>query len=950
MSQLILIIHPRILKLNLQIDDEEIIQALDRKANIECLKRDQEQDQTLVEAFLNAQEKKNNLYISEYDGLLYHKEIIGGTEVRQIVTPENRRGDVLRLAHDSVMGGHLAREKTLSRIKLSFWWPNMKSSVADYCTKCFECQGRRRKTCWDRVPITAITRPSESFEIVHVDIIGEIFPHSSSGHAYVLIMVDQYSRWPEAVPLRKLTAKATCEALLEIFARTGVASVVVSDQGSNFRSKMTIEFERILGTSPRFCTPMHPAANGSVERYNQTFKNMLHHIIQAGIKDWAKQIPFILWAYREIPNSTTGLSPFHLVYGKPARGPINILKEVWTGDQALPVCLNKSATEYLEDVKKRIATAADIATQHAEAAQQRYVLNYNLRSKDKKFEVGDEVLILEKDTDKKVLSRWIGPVPILEKQSDHSYLVKMPNGGNRIWHANHLRKFNARINHVLGVIHEEDEQFGSVECCPSSDDFEQTEVDFNQFVHKNCEELDQEQKQELITVLEHHRNVFSDRPGRCKIGEHVIRLKEGAEFPKRKIYRVPQKLQAEVDRQIDDLLNQGLIERGWGPYAHPIVCVKKPDDSIRICVDSQAINSITVDDKYPMANIEDLLMKVSKSRYITCVDCSAGYNQIPMAESSKEYTGFVTNRGLFQWKVMCFGLKNASSTYQRVMNQILDKESDYANAYIDDVAIHSDTWKEHLQHIDTVLTRLEDAGITLKLKKSKFGKAKIKFLGHVIGSGEHTVDKGKVEAIQKIVFPRTKKELRQFIGMASYYRGYVPNYAGIMKPLTELTKQNRSLTDPDEETVNAFNLIKLKLSTAPVLRAPDYNLPFEIQTDASDMALGACLCQTINGDEHPIAYASKKLTEAERALSTIEKESLAIIFSVKRFDAFIFGRPVTVYTDHNPLRYLTNASPPSAKLIRWKLALQRYNIVIKYRKGKDNGNCDALSRLPSEEG
>ncbi|GFU57547.1 retrovirus-related Pol polyprotein from transposon 17.6 [Trichonephila clavipes] len=343
-----------------------------------------------------------------------------------------------------------------------------------------------------------------------------------------------------------------------------------------------------------------------------------------------------------------------------------------------------------------------------------------------------------------------------------------------------------------------------------------------------------------------------------------------------------------------------------------IVCVSKKNGSIRLCVDYRHLNSFTIADAYPMQNARDLLFEVGQANYITVLDLTKGYWQIPMAEEAKPYTAFVTYHGHYQFCVMPFGMKNAGSTFQKVMDQVLVKHRAYCRSYIDDVAVFSKTWEQHMKHLCVVFQTIQRVGFTIKLKKCNFAKRRVKFLGHVVGSGQHSPDPGKVESIKNISVPTTKKEIRSFL----------------------VAEQ-------------AFTKLTAQLVKAPSLYTPNLSKPYQLYTDASATAIGACLSQIDEkGKENPIAFFSKKLTETQTRWATIEREAYAVIEALKRFDSWIVGAKIEVISDHNPLTYLTLTTPQSAKLTRWALALQRYNIAISYRKGVKHGNADALPRLP----
>ena len=282
-----------------------------------------------------------------------------------------------------------------------------------------------------------------------------------------------------------------------------------------------------------------------------------------------------------------------------------------------------------------------------------------------------------------------------------------------------------------------------------------------------------------------------------------------------------------------------------------------------------------------------------------------------------------------------------------MVDTILEPHKSYACAYIDDTAVHSTDWSVHMKHLEEVLISFAQAGVTLKLAKCNFGKSTIKFIGHVIGSGKISVIESKTQAVSNIPIPSTKKLLKSFLGMASYYREFIPNFAEIAWPLAELTKlkQQRKLTYSDLQ-VQSFNELKDALVHCVTLSVPRYDRPFIVQTDASEYAVGACLAQlNDNGLEQPLAYASAKLSEVQRRWSVIEKESYAVLFAMNKFGNITFGSRIDLYTDHNPLQYLVHGSPKSAKLTRWSLALQVHDIHVHYKKGSSNQNADCLSRV-----
>ena len=303
--------------------------------------------------------------------------------------------------------------------------------------------------------------------------------------------------------------------------------------------------------------------------------------------------------------------------------------------------------------------------------------------------------------------------------------------------------------------------------------------------------------------------------------------------------------------------------------------------------------------------------------------------------------------GLYQFRVMPFGLQGAPATFQRLVDVVIQGLDDFTAAYLDDIIVYSKTWTEHLQHIQQVMERLQKVGLKVKRKKCQFGMSRCVYLGHVIGSGVVEPEASKVEAIQSFSVPETRKEVRAFLGLTGYYRKFIPDFASIAAPLSDLTRKsspNRFKWTPE---CNApFTTLKQKMCSSPVLKTPDFAKPFTLQTDASARGVGAVLSQMSDtGEEHPVGYFSRKLLPREERYSTIEKECLAIRLGVEAFRIYLLGRHFTIQTDHRALEWMERLKENNSRLTRWSLALQPYDFEIHYRSGKDNQNADGLSRL-----
>ena len=458
--------------------------------------------------------------------------------------------------------------------------------------------------------------------------------------------------------------------------------------------------------------------------------------------------------------------------------------------------------------------------------------------------------------------------------------------------------------------------------------------------------LTESQQKQLKQLINEYRDVFALSPeelGRTNWVQHTIDTGEAAPIRMRP-YRVPEAQKEKIEKCIDDMLDQGVIRPSTSPWASPVVLVKKPDGSDRFCADLRRVNAITKKDSYPLPRIAESLDALAGTQYFSSMDLMSGYWQIEMDPESREKTAFVTHAGLFEFNVMPFGLCNAPSCFQRLMECVLRGLNwRIALIYLDDVLVYSRTFDEHLQHLRLVFDRFREAGLKLKPKKCFFGQKHVKFLGHVISPEGVQPDPAKIEAIKKYPVPRKVKDVRAFLGLANYYRKFVKDFAKIAGPLHELTKKGLKFQWTNECQA-AFDLLKTALTQAPILAYPDFTLPFDLYIDASDDALGMVLGQIQNGREVVIAYSGRKLLPAEKNYSVTEREALAAVAGVKYFQPYLYSRKFTIYTDHNAVRWLMNIREPTGRLARWALLLQQYDFEIVHRSGKSNGNADALSR------
>ena len=408
-------------------------------------------------------------------------------------------------------------------------------------------------------------------------------------------------------------------------------------------------------------------------------------------------------------------------------------------------------------------------------------------------------------------------------------------------------------------------------------------------------------------------------------------------------------MSAEADKQIEEMLKKDVIQPSSSPWASAIVMVTKKDGSKRFCVDYRKLNDITVKDAYPLPRIDASLDQLAGAKWFSCLDLNSGYWQVEVDADDRAKTAFVSRKGLFEFKVMPFGLCNAPATFERLMEAVLAGLNwKICLIYLDDIIVTGKNFEDMIKNLDEVQHKLKGAGLKLKARKCQLFAKQVDFLGHVISDQGIQTDPKKTQVVQNWPQPKTVHDVRSFLGFCSYYRRFISNFAAVAKPLHAFTERKQKFVWTDDCS-KAFETLKNRMVSSPILAHPDFTKSFTLDTDASDQAIGAVLSQQIDGKEHAIAYASRTLTRSERRYCVTRKELLALVYFVKYFRHYLYGRAFTVRTDHGSLRWLMKFKNPEGQLARWLEVLSTYEMKIEHRTGRLHQNADGLSRIPCKQ-
>ena len=888
---------------------------------VERMVSETDTDPSLVHVRKLALMDKEGYHMS--NGLIFRTRLdTFGTPVEQLCVPASFRQQCLKAAHS--IFGHPGCNRMVALLRPHFYWPCMGKDCLGYVKSCAPCQ-QMDKTVPRPNPMTereVVTRP---FSDVAVDVVGP-FPTAKGGYKFLITCIDSASRWPEAFPVRKATAKTVIGCLKSVFVRWGFPEKLTSDNGSQFAGKEFSKWLRDKGIAHARATPYHPQGNGVVERLHRTLNGVLAKTIECK-GDWAAVLPMALFFLRLTPSSSTGISPFLLTHGWEPPTPVQLLYKAWVDKEVGGADL----TEWVLDNADRIERARDKASATLIENSRKRTEAYNRKAKTRDFEVGDSVWVRKPGVDHKLKESWVGPGTVLRKNSPVSFRVQTPERTLATVNIQQLKLAHnpGKVKKITTVV--EDTNTDHI-----TDSFASATVE-NQ-------ELTSQQQQQLDEVLQAHENILTKEPGLTHLVKFDIDT-GGAEPIHQRPYSTPIALKASVDAEIDWLLEKKYIVPSSSPWASPMVTVRKADGSARLCVDFRRINSLTRQQPFFMPRVEEVVEGIGRAKFISKLDLTKGFYQVELTEKAKQITAFTCHRGAFHFTRMPFGMKNAPACFQALMQRVLGNVKSFATPYMDDVVIFSENWDDHVKHIEEVLTCIGEAGLTVNPKKCCWGGKGIEFLGHTIGKGNMSIPEHRATALSNNTRPKTKRGLRAFLGSVSFYRRYLDKLATWTSILTPKTsKQAPSVVEWTGEDRVAFSSICNFFCSHLTLCVPVLGDKLSIVSDASGRGIGGVLQVQRDGEWCPAAYFSRQLRGAEHRYSATELEALALTETIRHFSYHLYGQHFTAYTDHRPLEQLTRSTRLNARLARMAFKLQPWMMDVVYLPGNENTLADDLSR------
>uniref|UniRef100_A0A8C3FN44 ribonuclease H n=1 Tax=Chrysemys picta bellii TaxID=8478 RepID=A0A8C3FN44_CHRPI len=624
----------------------------------------------------------------------------------------------------------------------------MGKDVANYVRSCEVCQQVKKPQNQVKAPLQPLPIIKVPFQRVAVDILGPFPKKTPKKKQYVLTFINFATRWLEAVPLSNTRAKSVCQALTNIFARVGWPSDILTDSGTNFLAGTMKNLWKAHGVNHLVATPYHHETNGLVKRFNGTLGAIIRKFVNEHSNNWNLVLQQLLFTYRAVPHPSLGFSPFKLVYGREVKGPLQLVKQQWEGFTPSP---GTNILNFVSNLQSTLRHSLALAKENLKNAQKEQKAWYNKHSKKRSFKVGDQVMVLKALQAHKMEASWEEPITVQERLETVKYLIASltSNIKPKVYHVNSLKPFYSKKLNVCqftaqktnnakwpkGVYYKEKKD-GGVEKVNLS---------------TTLERLQQQQIKKLCTSF---APIFSATPGQTKRAYHSIDTGNAHPIKTPPYWESPHAKTA-IQRKIQNMLQMGIIHPSNSAWASPVVLVPKPNGEICFCVDYRKLNAVTRPDNYPMPRTDKLLEKLGHAQFISTLNLTKGYWQVPLNKPAKKRSAFVTQAGVYKFNVLPFGLQNAPATFQKLVNGLLAELEKSAVAYLNNVAIFSNSWAKHLKHLKKVFKRIQQAKLTVKAKKCQIGQNKVTYLGHQVGQGTINPLQAKVDVIQKWPVPKS---------------------------------------------------------------------------------------------------------------------------------------------------------------------------------------------------
>ena len=574
----------------------------------------------------------------------------------QIVVPKSYRHEILSIAHESPMSGHLGINKTYHKIINHFYWPGLKSDVSKYCKTCHTCQmvGKPNQTI-PKAQLHPIPAFDEPFSRILIDCVGPL-PRTKSGNEYLLTIMCTSTRFPEAIPLRNIKTKSIVKALIKFFTFVGLPKSVQSDQGSNFMSGIFQQVMHELGIKQFRSSAYHPESQGALERFHQTLKNMIRSYCFDTEKDWDEGIHLLLFAVRESVQESLGFSPFELVFGHSVRGPLKLLKEKFLSNDETPLNL----LQYVSDFRNRLSRACEVARSNLKTSQGKMKARYDNHVIDRKFKPGDKVLALLPIPGRPLQARYFGPYTIDKKTSDLNYIINTSGRrkNKQMCHVNMLKEYfdrDSSISKPITVVNTVPQESNVFEPEVNSDFIDKSDPgpsklensDILRNLNNKLSHLEPSQQEELKQLIHEYEHLFPDIPTRTDKIYHDVIVEDSKpikQFP----YRMNPLKQKYLQDEVKYLLENDFIEPSQSNYSSPCILVPKSNGTYRMCTDYRKVNSVTKTDSFPIPRIDDCIDNVGNAKYVTKFDLLKGFWQVPLTDRAKEVSAFATPNGLCQ--------------------------------------------------------------------------------------------------------------------------------------------------------------------------------------------------------------------------------------------------------------------------------------------------------------